>query len=226
LSKIDFSAGQLVKQGDLLFEFAPKYNELKLALAQATLKQAEAELQLAEVKLKNKQTLRARNVTSEMEFLESQAQRDIAAAKVEEARANVGLAEEDLKNTKLYAPISGIISRPLIKEGAYITNEVRDQSLATIAQLDPINVIGQPPVDKYFQHTEKLTSIEQAAERREFGLILPTGDMYPLKGHLIGGAYEFNPATQTTEVIVEFPNPDYLLRPGLNVTLQSSIREN
>ena len=44
-------------------------------------------------------------------------------------------------------------------------------------------------------------------------------------GHLIGGAYEFNPATQTTEVIVEFPNPDYLLRPGLNVTLQSSIRE-
>jgi membrane fusion protein (multidrug efflux system) len=226
LSKIDFSAGQLVKRGDLLFEFAPKYNELKLALAQATLKQAEAELQLAEVKLKNKQTLRARNVASEMEFLESQAQRDIAAAKVEEARANVGLAEEDLKNTKLYAPISGIISRPLIKEGAYITNEVRDQSLATIAQLDPINVIGQPPVDKYFQHAEKLTSIEQAAERREFGLILPTGDKYPLKGHLIGGAYEFNPATQTTEVIVEFPNPDYLLRPGLNVTLQSSIREN
>jgi len=226
LSKIDFSAGQLVKQGDLLFEFAPKYNELKLALAQATLKQAEAELQLAEVKLKNKQTLRARNVTSEMEFLESQAQRDIAAAKVEEARANVGLAEEDLKNTKLYAPISGIISRPLIKEGAYITNEVRNQSLATIAQLDPINVNGQPPVDKYFQHAEKLTSIEQAAERREFGLILPTGDKYPLNGHLIGGAYEFNPATQTTEVIVEFPNPDYLLRPGLNVTLQSSIREN
>jgi len=81
LSKIDFSAGQLVKQGDLLFEFAPKYNELKLALAQATLKQVDAELQLAEVKLKNKQTLRARNVGSEMEFLESQAQRGIAAAK-------------------------------------------------------------------------------------------------------------------------------------------------
>ena len=226
LSKIDFTAGQLVKQGDLLFEFAPKYNELKLALAQATLKQVEAELQLDEVKLKNKQTLRARNVGSEMEFLESQAQRDIAAAKVDEARANEGLAEEDLKKTKLYAPISGIISRPLIKEGAYITDWARDQSLATIAQLDPINVIGRPPADKYFQRTEKLTSMEQLAERREFGLTLPTGEMYPLKGHLIGGAYEFNPATQTTEVIVEFPNPDYLLRPGLNVTLQSSIREN
>ncbi len=36
--------------------------------------------------------------------------------------------------------------------------------------------------------------------------------------------YEFNPATQTVEVIVEFPNPDLLLRPGLNVTLQSAVR--
>jgi RND family efflux transporter MFP subunit len=226
LDKIDFSAGQLVKQGDLLFEFAPKNNELRLALAQATLRQAEADLRLAEVKLKNKQTLRSRNVASEMEFLESQAQRDIAAAKVDEARANAGLAEVDLKQMKLYAPISGIISRPLIKEGAYITKEARDQSFATIAQLNPIHVIGHAPADKYFQRGERFTSIEQAAERREFGLVFPTGDKYPLKGHLVGGAYEFNPATQTTEIIVEFPNPDYLLRPGLNVTLQSSILAN
>jgi hypothetical protein len=54
--------------------------------------------------------------------------------------------------------------------------------------------------------------------------MLPTGDKYPLKGHLIAGAYEFNPTTQTTAVVIEFPNPDYLLRPGLNVTLQSSMR--
>src|SRR5215472_8009885 len=140
LSKIDFTAGQVVKKGDLLFEFASKSNELSLALSQATLKQAEAQLGLAEVNLKNKKTLRARNVGSEMQLLETLAQRDIAAAKVEEARANAAIAEIALQQMKLYAPISGIISRPLIKEGA------RDQSrLATIVQLDPINVIGQAP---------------------------------------------------------------------------------
>jgi multidrug efflux pump subunit AcrA (membrane-fusion protein) len=125
---------------------------------------------------------------------------------------------------KLYAPITGVISRPLIKEGAYITEEARGQSLANIFQLNPIHVIGQAPADKYFQRGEILTSVTQAAERREFGLVLPTGDKYPFKGHPIAGTFEFNPATQTTEVIIEFPNPDYLLRPGLNVTLQSSIR--
>jgi RND family efflux transporter MFP subunit len=137
LSEINFVAGQFVKKGDLLFAFAAKSNELSLALAQASLKQVEAQLRLAEVDLKNKQTLRARNVASEMQYLEAEAQRDIAAAKVDEARANAQLAEIALQQMKLYAPIAGIISRPLVKERTYITKETREQSrLAAIVQLD------------------------------------------------------------------------------------------
>src|SRR5262249_16147157 len=226
LSKINFTAGQLVKKGDLLFEFASKSNELARALAQANLKQAEAQLGLAEVNLKNKQALRARNVGSEMDLLETQAQREMGSAKVEQARANAGGAEIALQQMKLYAPISGIVSRPFIKEGAYITKEARDQSrLATVVQLDPICVIGQAPAAIYFQRGGGvLKTLEQTSEQREFALVLSTGDKYPHKDRLVAGPYDFNPATQTTEVTVEFPNPDHLLRPGLNVTLQSMIR--
>jgi multidrug efflux pump subunit AcrA (membrane-fusion protein) len=47
---------------------------------------------------------------------------------------------------KLYAPISGVISRALVREGAYITKQARDQNrLATIVQLDPIQVVGRVP---------------------------------------------------------------------------------
>jgi len=225
LIKINFTAGQFVNKGDLLFEFGASDKELSLALAQARLKRTEAQLRVAEVKLNNAQTLRARNVASRVQLLEAQAQRDIAAANSDEARANVELAQLALKQMKLYAPISGIISRPLIKQGAYITKEARDQSrLATIVQLDPIHVVGHAPAAAYFQRGETLPSIEQTAARREFGLVLPTGDNYPHKGRLVAGTYEFDPATQTTEVTVEFPNPDHLLRPGLSVTLESSVR--
>src|SRR5262245_13325327 len=55
LSKINFTAGQLVKQGDLLFEFASKSNELSHARAQAKLKHAETVVARAEVNRKNKQ---------------------------------------------------------------------------------------------------------------------------------------------------------------------------
>src|SRR5262249_9238748 len=113
--------GKLVKKGDLLFEFGQTDKELSVALAQAHLKQAEAQLRLAEVKLRNARTLRTRNVASEMQLLEAEAQRDLAAAGADEARANVQLAGLALQQMKLYAPISGIISRPLVKEGTYIT---------------------------------------------------------------------------------------------------------
>ena len=126
---------------------------------------------------------------------------------------------------KLYAPMAGIISRSLVDEGAYITKEARDPSrLATIVQLDPIHAIGQAPAAMYFQRSGLHKGLEQGAEQVEFALVLPTGDKYPHKGHIVAGDYQFNPAMQTVEVTVEFPNPDLLLRPGLNVTLQSSIR--
>src|SRR5262249_16039778 len=87
LLKINFTAGQLVKKGDLLFEFASKDKELSVAVAQAHLKEAEAQLRLVEVKLKNAQTLRTRNVNSQMQLLEAEAQRDLAAAKADDAPA-------------------------------------------------------------------------------------------------------------------------------------------
>jgi membrane fusion protein (multidrug efflux system) len=227
LVKINFTAGQFVKEGDLLFEFDTRDKKITLALAQASLEQAEAQFRLAEVKLTNAQTLQTRNVASKMQLLEAQAERDIAAAKAKEARANMQLAELALMEMKLYAPISGVISRPFIREGAYITKEARDQSrLATVVQLDPIQVVGQVPAAMYFQRGEVLKSIDQIAEQREFNLVLPTGDKYPHKGRPVAGSFEFNAVTQTIEVAVEFPNPNFLLRPGLNVVLLSSIRTN
>ena len=157
LNKIYFTPGQIVKKGDLLFEFSSTSKRLSLEAAQAKQHLMEAQLRLAEVRLKNTQTLQARNVSSKMQLLEARAQREIAAANVEEAQANVGLAENTLGYTKLLAPIDGVISRSFVKEGTYITMIARDQSrMATIVQLDPIQVVGEVPFDAYLQLRELL----------------------------------------------------------------------
>ena len=59
-----------------------------------------------------------------------------------------------------------------------------------------------------------------------FSLILPNGERFPQVGRYVGGGYEFEAETQTIVLWLEFPNPDYLLRPGLQVTLQSKIKSN
>jgi hypothetical protein len=116
------------------------------------------------------------------------AQRDIAPGKAEEARVNVQLAEVALQQMSLMRrfPVSsaapGSRKTPISPRGA------RGQSrLATVVQLDPIHVVGRAPAAIYFQRGEKLKSLDQAAEQREFGLILPTSDKYRYKGRLVAG---------------------------------------
>jgi RND family efflux transporter MFP subunit len=226
LVHINFTAGQIVKKGDLLFEFDLKYRQISLAAAQAKQKLTEAQLQLSEVKLKNTETLRARNVSSEMQLMEAQAQRDIAAAGTDEAQANVQAAQLQLDEMKLFAPIDGVISGPLVREGAYLTLEALGQNrLAVIFQLNPIQVVGEIPFDSYLRRRETFDSRREASRMLEYTLILPNGEKYSHKGRLVAGTGEFNPATQVMAIAIEFENPEFLLRPGLKVTLQSSARE-
>lgn len=224
LTKMDLTPGQFVNKGDLLFEFDARDKQLSVALAKARLKQAEAQLHLAEAALKIAQSLRTNNVATELQFLEADARKDVAAAELEEARASLQLADLTLEQTRLYAPISGIVSRPLVSIGTYITKQSREQSrLATIVQLDPVHVIGRAPAAAYLHPGAPAKTMAQAAEQREFSLVLPTGETYPHRGRFISGGYAFDPATQTVEVTAEFPNPDLLLRPGLDVTLRAAV---
>ena len=142
-----------------------------------------------------------------------------------EARLTVQLSESVLKNMKLYAPISGIISRSFVAEGAFITKEAREQSsMALITQLNPIRVIYQIPFGVYAQTVEILKTSEQANQQREISLILPNDDKFPHVGRIVTGSNEFNRETQMIDILAEFPNPRYLLRPGLSVTVQTKIK--
>jgi RND family efflux transporter MFP subunit len=225
LEKIHFVAGQPVEKGVLLFEFETTKQELELERDRARLLRAEAQLRVAEFAFKNSQTLRKGNVVSERQFVEAEAARDVAAAAASEARTQVRASEITLKEMKLYAPISGVIGRPSVAQSTYITKAARENSaLAVITQLDPIEVIAYVPYNDYAGPRQILSSEAEARERIEFSLTLPNGEKYPHVGKISGGGYEFNHQTQVLEVLVEFPNQKYLLRPGLAVTLQSKIK--
>ena len=226
LSKINFVPGQFVEQGDLLFEFRTTDQELMVEIDRSKLQRSEAQLEMAELTLKNKQGLHAKKIISETEVFEAQASRDIAAADVVEARLAVQLSESTLKNMTLYAPISGIISRSFVNEGTFITKEARERSgIAQITQLSPIRVVYQIAFDVYAQSVELFKTSQQANQQRQLALILPNGDRYPNGGIIVSGSNEFN-REQMIDILAEFPNPTYLLRPGLNVMIEVRMKSN
>src|SRR5436309_7683238 len=79
ITKIAFVAGQYVRKGALLFTLDTTQEELELERDRARLLRAQAQLRVAELALRNNTELRKKNVISERQFAESEAQRDVAA---------------------------------------------------------------------------------------------------------------------------------------------------
>jgi len=228
--KIHFVPGELVEKGALLFTMDTTKENLERDRDLAIQKKAEAALRIAEVVVSNNAELRKKDVVSERKFLEAEAQRDIAAADAEQAAVQVRADDIKIKEMKLYAPFAGIMSRSTVAEGAHLIKQAREQTtMATITELDPIFVKAEVPYEGYTNYLKLLTPGEdfnrtKAMDRIEIILTLPNGEKLPQVGKIAGGGYEFDPVTQVMEVMVEFPNPNLLLRPGLQVTLSAKLK--
>ncbi len=112
LDKVDFTDGQLVKQGDLLFTIDRRPFEATLAQARANLAQARANLAFASSDLaRASQLVRDRTITEQTFDQRTQA-KSVAEASVAAQEAAVRQAELDLQFTELKAPVSGRNRRP------------------------------------------------------------------------------------------------------------------
>lgn len=224
IQSINFTAGDLVRKGDLLVQLLTLEQEYGLKLDKAAMAQAAAELELAEAELRRARELRDRDVNSPAALEVAVAQRDVAAARLDGARTKVEMTEIIISEFSLYAPFDGIISEPAVNVGAYITKDAREESrLATVTQLDPIHVVTEVPYDVFVSRMSELGTEEEIAKRVVLTLILPDGTEYPHKGKLISGGFAFNETTQEIASLGEFPNPDRLLRPGLLVRIRSGL---
>jgi RND family efflux transporter MFP subunit len=224
IEKIHFAPGQFVEKGALLFEMDDIVQKNELVRDRARLRHAQARLRQTERDLKVNQDLRKRNVASEKQLFDAQIAKDLAEADVAAADIQAYAAELTVKEMKLYAPFAGIMGRPLVREGTSINRTGRQSvNLVTITQLDPIQVIGHVSYDVYASRRELLKTDAKADRRLDISLVLPNGDAFPHTGRIVAGGYAFNRDMQEIEVVVEFPNPNYLLRPGLAVTLQANV---
>ncbi len=138
LERVAFREGSTVKKGDLLFEIEDTIYAMNVKVVESVVRQIKAEVELAQKELDRINTLHSGRVATEQELDEASRTRDFHQAKLDEAMANLALAENDLSYTKIYAPLTGRIGAKQFSEGNYITPTVG--FLASIVQYDPISV--------------------------------------------------------------------------------------
>lgn len=217
ITKRSFVEGGYVKQGDSLYQIDSATYKAVLASANADLVRANASLATAKAKATRYQQLLKTNAISKQDFDDADAVYKEAAAGVTVAEAAVNTAKINLQYTEVLAPISGRIGKSSITAGALVTAN-QSQTLATIQQLDPINVdIAQSSAQLLRLKAKLKQGKLQAADNADVQLILEDGTTYGHTGKLQFAEVSVDENTGSVILRAEFPNPDGILLPGMYV---------
>ncbi len=110
VQSVAVKAGERVRAGQLLASLDASEYQIRLDSAIADLQSARARLHEAERKATSTRLLYRRNIASRQDFDSAQAAFESAGSGVQAAEAAVSLAQRDLDQTVLAAPIEGLIA--------------------------------------------------------------------------------------------------------------------
>ncbi|MGL4834346.1 MAG: efflux RND transporter periplasmic adaptor subunit, partial [Shewanella sp.] len=184
ITKRSFVEGGLVKQGESLYQIDSAPYKAALVSANADLARANAALASAKARATRYQQLVKTNAISQQDFDEADAAYKEALASVTVAEAAINTAKINLQYTEVLAPISGRIGKSSVTAGALVTAN-QSQTLATIQQLDPINIDIAQSSAQLLRLKAKLTQGKlQATDNAEVQLVLEDGTTYGHSGKL------------------------------------------
>jgi RND family efflux transporter MFP subunit len=213
LKAIHYQDGAEVKMGDPLFDIDPEPFDLELKRAQATLEQADANLELKTVQYNRAKELRGRTPPSI-----SQDDLDVAKADVNAARAtrsladaNKRIAELNLRWCHITAEIDGKVSRRNFDVGNQIAANVTP--LTTIVRLDKIYAnlyVDERTVIRLRQmisRQQQNTSEPDRQLRVKIALANEDEGHFSLEGVVDSSNSELDAGTGTLPVRAILPNP-------------------
>lgn len=213
-----FNEGDSVKAGDLLFTIEQPPFAAEVALRQAQVERAQAELRNASLQVeRGRELVRTNNIPqSELDSriaAEGKAQGDLSAA-----QAQLRQAQIQYGYTEIRAAFDGRAGRSPLSPG----NVVGPDSgvLVTVVRDDPIRV-NFPVTQRELLRVRRAGANGEAnaAERIQVLVRLPDGTMLDTAGRLDFVDVAANRSTDSVMVTATVPNPQRLLTDGQAVTV-------
>ncbi|HJV52336.1 MAG TPA: efflux RND transporter periplasmic adaptor subunit [Noviherbaspirillum sp.] len=221
-----FQPGQRVRENEVLFIIDPRPYEATLGEALGAVADAEAALARAHQDVARYEPLLPDNAIPRATYDAAVATEKSARAALVQRKAAVDRARLDLDNTKVRSPVSGQIGLQQVEVGALVA--AGQTVLATVSTFDPVFVYFTISESDYIRFVRGSGSREAAATAvaaRPIPLTLPDGTTYPQKGTYDFAERAINTATGTLTLRARYPNPNHLLRPGMNVRVNLVYEE-
>jgi len=215
LTQVLFQEGQLVQQGDLLFQIDDRAFVAEVKRLSAELTAAKSQLQLAKNDLQRAEQLRKQNAIAEELLDARRARLEQSAAQVAAVSAALDKAQLDLTHSKVTAPISGRVSNALITSGNFV--HAGQSQLTRIVSTDKIYAYFDADEQSYLKYVAQAATGERADSRAAIPvqMALASDNNYRFSGALDFLDNSINPQTGTIRARAVFDNKDNLLIPGL-----------
>ncbi len=216
-----YREGRDVKKGDRLYQIDPVPFQAAVASARAIVAQAEARVVQATQNFARVTPLLAEQAVSQKDVDDAVAEDLAAKAALESAKGQLVKAQFDLDNTRIIAPISGLIERTKFYEGRLISAQT--DLLTIIHQVDPMYVVGNAPESYLLQRRRELAT--KKVQRPDLyqlkgRLTFVDGTTYPHEGTLDFASVGLSTETGSRQGRFVFPNHDRVLLPGQFVTIR------
>ena len=218
IDKVNYTDGQEVKKGEVLFTIDDRTYRAALEQAQATLTRAKTQASLARSEANRTDKLVHTNLVSREEWEQRRSAAAQAQADIRAAQAAVDAAQLNLDFTKVTAPIDGRASRALITSGNLVTAGDSASVLTTLVSLKTVYVYFDVDEATYL-HYQNLARSGQGASSNHLALPVEIGlvgeEGYPHQGKVDFLDNQLTPSTGTIRMRALLDNAQRQFTPGL-----------
>ena len=218
IDKVNYTDGQEVKKGEVLFTIDDRTYRAALEQAQANLARAKTQASLARSEANRTDKLVNTNLVSREEWEQRRAAATQAQADIRAAQAAVDAAQLNLDFTKVTAPIDGRASRALITSGNLVTAGDSASVLTTLVSQKTVYVYFDVDESTYL-HYQSLARSGQGASSNHLALPVEIGlvgeEGYPHQGKVDFLDNQLTPSTGTIRMRALLDNAQRQFTPGL-----------
>ncbi|NCF06742.1 efflux transporter periplasmic adaptor subunit [Kosakonia sp. H7A] len=218
IDKVNYTDGQEVKKGEVLFTIDDRTYRAALEQAQATLARAKTQASLAQSEANRTDKLINTNLVSREEWEQRRSAAVQAQADIRAAQAAVDAAQLNLDFTKVTAPIDGRASRALITSGNLVTAGDSASVLTTLVSQKTVYVYFDVDESTYL-HYQNLARRGQGASSNHLALPVEIGlvgeEGYPHQGKVDFLDNQLTPSTGTIRMRALLDNAQRQFTPGL-----------
>ena len=181
LIKQNYREGDLVKQGQPLFEIDPRTFEASVEEAKGLRAQQVARFETTKANLDRIKPLAAVNAVSQKDLDDATGSHLSAKAQLEAAEASLKTAKLNLGFTKITSPVTGIAGIAKAQIGDLLSPSMTTE-LTTVSVVDPIKAYFNISEREYLKVANAALAAGSKPERVPLELFLVDGSLYPYPG--------------------------------------------